>query len=148
MITRKFGRMKQYRERMVRNLVTSLVLYEKVRTTEAKAKSVKEVAEHLLTIARTGTLAARREAKALLFDMNAVTKLFEDFPERYGDRTSGFVRLTKLPARPGDAAPMAQLELILTPIDQLLAEKSKTNVKVRKAAKETPETEPEKEPTV
>lgn len=132
---RKLGRKTGDRGRTVRNVVTSLMLYEKVRTTEAKAKAAIPVAERLLTNARTGSLAARRQAKAVLFDANAVTKLFEDFPQRWGTRTSGFVRITKLASRPGDNANMAQLELLLTPLEEIIAEETKTKVAVRKPKK-------------
>ncbi len=132
MKTYKLSRKTGHRKSLTRNLVTSLVLYETIRTTEAKAKSIVPVAERLITHARTGSLAARRSAKALLFDMNAVRKLFEDFPERYGDRTSGFVRLTKLPTRPGDQAAMAKVELLLTPLDAVIEQSTKTKLAVRK----------------
>jgi large subunit ribosomal protein L17 len=122
---KKLGRKSDHRDHVVRNLVTSLVLYEKVRTTHAKAKLALPVAERLLTRARTGTLAARRSALAQLFDTNAVQKLFEDFPERWGTRTSGFVRLTRLAPRAGDNASMAELELLVTPLEQVVAEKPK-----------------------
>lgn len=125
MPTPKLGRTSAHRDRTIRNVVTSLVLYEKVRTTKAKAKAAVPMAERLITQARTGTLAARRHAKSLLFDANAVTKLFEDFPQRFGTRTSGFVRLTKLVPRPGDNAEMAQLELLLTPLEEIIAAESK-----------------------
>lgn len=114
-------------------------MYEKVRTTEAKAKAARPMAERLMTNARKGTIDARRRAKALLFDANAVTKLFEDFPQRFGARTSGFVRLTKLPARPGDGASMVQLELLLTPLEEIIAAETKTKVAVRKNKKATTE---------
>lgn len=143
MKTSKLGRKSEHRDRTIRNVVSSLVLYEKVRTTVAKAKAARPMAERLMTNSRAGTLAARRRAKALLFDTNAVSKLFEDFPQRLGTRTSGFVRITKLPARPGDGAAMAQLELLLTPLEEVIAAETKTKTSVRKvkASKETPASE-------
>ena len=134
MIEAKLGRKKEHRERTVRNLLTSLVLYEKLQTTEAKAKAIVQAMERLIKNSLPGTIAARRDAKALLFDMNAVAKLFEDLKRRQGTRTSGFVRVTKLPARHGDGAPMAQIELLLTPLEQVLEETTKTRVRVRKPA--------------
>jgi len=139
MITKKLGRKTANRDRSLRNLVTGLVLYEKIRTTEAKAKAIIPMAERLLTTARKNTLAARRSAKSLLFDDNAVAKLFEDFPQRWGTRTSGFVRLTKLAPRPGDGSAMAQLELLLTPLEEVIAEETNTKVSVR-SKKKTEET--------
>ncbi len=132
MTTPKLGRKTANRNRTIRNLVTSLVLYEKVRTTDAKAHALVPVAERLITTTRKGTLDARRRAKALLFDANAVAKLFEDFPQRMGDRTSGFTRITKLAPRPGDGAEMSQVELILTPLEDVIAAETNTKVSVRK----------------
>ena len=135
MTTPKLGRKKEHRERTVRNVATSLMLYEKITTTEAKAKATLPMVERLITHARTNTLAARRNAKAILFDSNAVSKLFEDLITRTGTRTSGFVRLTKLPVRPGDGASMVQMELLLTPLEEVVSKESKTSVRVRKAVK-------------
>ena len=132
MTIRKLGRKKEHRERTLRNLATSVVLYEKVVTTEAKAKAVTPMVERLISKALRGTIAARREVKSLLFDSNAVTKLFEDLKERAANRTSGFVRLTKLPARPGDGSSMVQMELLFMPLEEVIASQSKTAVKVRK----------------
>lgn len=133
MNTPKLGRKTDNRNRTLRNLVTSLFLYEKIRTTEAKAKAMRPMAERLMTMSRAeNSLEARRRAKALLFDSNAVTKIFEDILPRIGTRTSGFVRITKLPVRPGDGSPMAQVELLLTPIEELIEKETKTKVSVRK----------------
>lgn len=140
MSTSKLGRKKEHRERTLRNLATSLVLFEKVNTTEAKAKTVLPMVERLLTQAMTGSLAARRQAKAVLFDTNAVAKLFEDMATRKGERTSGFVRLTKLPVRHGDGASMAQMEILYTPLEAVLAEKTGVKTKVTRA-KATAKTE-------
>ena len=139
MTTPKLGRKTAHRDRTIRNLVTSLVLYEKVRTTEAKAKAIVPMTERLLSRAQKGTLAARRHAKSLLFDDNAVAKLFEDFSERWGTRTSGFTRITKLAPRPGDGSAMAQVELLLTPLEEIIAKETETKVAVRKT-KKAPET--------
>ncbi|MEI6477890.1 MAG: 50S ribosomal protein L17 [bacterium] len=144
MTTRKLGRKKEHRERTLRNLATSLVLYEKVQTTEAKAKAVIPVVERLVTRVRQGDLAGIRYAKSVLFDTNAVTKLSEDLAQRQGSRTSGFVRITKLAPRPGDGAPMAQLELLLTSVEEVIEKTTQTKVRVRKVAKSTT-SEPEKQ---
>ena|ERR1044072_1752962 len=140
MTTAKLGRKSANRNRTLRNLVTGLVLYEKVRTTEAKAKAMVPMAERLLTVARANTLQSRRYAKSLLFDQNAVSKLFEDFSQRWGTRTSGFVRLTKLAPRPGDGSAMAQVELLLTPLEEVVAEESKAKAPARKKKEEKEET--------
>ena len=135
MTIRKLGRKKENRERTLRNVATSLILYEKIITTEAKAKALVPLVERLISSSLKGTLAARRSAKALLFDRNAVSKLFEDLPTRSASRTSGFVRLTKIAPRPGDGASMAQMELILVPLEQIIEKESSAKVSVRKSAK-------------
>lgn len=141
--TPKLGRKTANRNRTLRNLLTSLVLYEKLTTTEAKAKAVLPQAERLLNRSRSGSLASRRYAITKLFDDNAVKKLFEDFPERFGTRTSGFVRLTKIAPRPGDGSSMARLEILVTPLEELIAKTTNTKTVVRKRAarKEEPEVE-------
>lgn len=138
----KLGRKKEHRERTLRNLATSLFLYEKVKTTEAKAKAVLPMVERLISHALSDSLAARRMAKASLFDQNAVRKLFDDLKTRHGARTSGFVRITKLPVRPGDGSSMAQLELLYTPLEEVLQKESKTKVSVRKRGTKEEETTP------
>ena len=137
MTERKLGRKKEHRERTLRNLATSLVLYEKIQTTEAKAKALSPIVERLLSQVIRNTLTARRIAKSLLFDQNAVRKLFEDFPSRQGTRTSGFVRITKLAPRSGDGAAMATMELLITPLEEILKKETKTSVSVRKSKSET-----------
>ena len=135
----KLGRKKEHRERTLRNMLTSLILFEAISTTEAKARALKSIAERLLTRTASGSLSARRYAKSILFDDNAVSKIFEDINQRRGGRTSGFVRLTKLPNRPGDGSAMIRVELILTPLEKVLEEKTKTVVKVRKNEKKQEE---------
>lgn len=139
MQTAKLGRKKEHRERTLRNMLTSLILFESITTTVAKAKALSPIAERLITRTASGSLADRRHAKSILFDDNAVSKIFEDINQRKADRTSGFVRLTKLPVRPGDGAPMMRVELILTPLEKVLEEKTKTVVKVRKTAQKQEE---------
>jgi large subunit ribosomal protein L17 len=138
MTIRKLGRKREHRQRTLRNLATSVILYEQITTTEAKAKAVSPFVEHLISTALTGTLAARRSAKAELFDMNAVRKLLEDIPGRAGTRTSGFVRITKIGPRPGDGAPMARLELLLSSGEV----QSDTKVSVRRRTAKADEATP------
>lgn len=135
MITSKLGRKKEHRERTLRNLATSLFLYEKLTTTVAKAKTLGPIAERLITTARADTLAARRSLKATLLDQNAVSKLFDDLSNRQANRTSGFIRITKLGNRAGDGAPMAQIELLFTPVEEVIEKQSQTKLKVRKTTK-------------
>lgn len=121
------------RSRLVRNLATSLFLYETITTTEAKARTVLPIVERLITVARgDNELTARRRVKAALFDENAVSKIFEDLKNRLGTRTSGFVRMTKLAPRVGDGAPMAKLELMVTSLEEVVTTEKKA---ARKSSK-------------
>lgn len=131
----KLGRKKEYRERTMRNLLTSFVLYESLTTTKAKAKALRPAAERLIRRSQSGSLADRRYAKSILFDDNAVKKLFEDLSTRWDGRTSGLVRLTNLPPRMGDGSAMARLELVVKPLDQVISEETNTTLKVRKTNK-------------
>ncbi len=109
---KKLGRTSKHRDAMTRNLVTSLIDEERVRTTLAKAKEVRRHAERVITIGKRGTLHARRLAAAYLRTPAAVQKLMETIGPRYKERPGGYTRILRLPPRPGDAAPMALLELV------------------------------------
>jgi large subunit ribosomal protein L17 len=97
---------------MMRNLVTSLLLYEKIITTAAKAKELRGVAEKMVTLAKREDLQARRQAAEVLNDDKALKKLFETIGARYRDREGGYTRITKLDYRMGDGAPLAAIELV------------------------------------
>ena len=98
---------------LLRNMATSLILYEKIKTTEAKAKLLRPVVEKLITAAKKQEKHnAIRSLKAYLYDNNATKKMMEVLLDRYKDRNSGYVRITKLGFRAGDAAPMVQVELV------------------------------------
>ncbi|MDW7651525.1 MAG: 50S ribosomal protein L17 [Bacillota bacterium] len=112
MVLRKFGRRSDHRRAMLRNLVTSVILAEKVETTEAKAKQIRSITEKMITLGKRGDLHARRQALAYLLDESAATKLFEDIAPRYEDRQGGYTRILKVGPRRGDAAPMAIIELV------------------------------------
>jgi large subunit ribosomal protein L17 len=93
-------------------MVTDLLRYEAIRTTEAKAREVRRMAEKVITRGKGGTLHSRRQALAVLTDEDVVRKLFDDLAVRYEDRSGGYTRMVKLGERKGDAAPMAMLELL------------------------------------
>ena len=96
----------------MRNLVTSLFLYEKIITTAAKAKDLRGVAEKMVTLAKREDLHARRQAGEVLNDDKALKKLFDTLGARYRDRNGGYTRITKLDYRMGDGAPLAAIELL------------------------------------
>lgn len=97
---------------LFRNQVTALLTHEKIITTEAKAKEVRGLAEKMITLAKDGSLASRREALAFVTDKKVVDKLFAEIAPGYADRSGGYTRLLKLGRRPGDNAPMVQIELV------------------------------------
>jgi len=101
-----------HREMMMRNLVTSLVLYEKIITTAAKAKDLRGVAEKMVTLAKREDLHARRQAAEVLTDDKALKKLFETIGARFRERDGGYTRITKLDYRMGDGAPLAAIEFL------------------------------------
>ena len=109
---RKLGRPTDHRLAMFRNLVTDLLKYEKIITTEAKAKEMRGFAERMITLGKKGDLPARRRALGFVYDKSVVDKIFDDLAERYADRPGGYTRVIKLGPRGGDAARMAQIELV------------------------------------
>lgn len=109
---RKLGRKKSNREHTIRNLATSLVLYETIDTTMAKAKDVKSYLEKVIARNKDASLQSRRQAISALFDKNASKKIIEELAPRYENRSSGFIRSYKLKNRLGDNALMMRLELV------------------------------------
>ena len=97
---------------MYRNLVTDLLDYEKIITTEAKAKEVRGLAENMITLGKRGELHPRRQALSFIMDKKVADKLFGELAPRYAERPGGYTRITKLGPRLGDGAAMVQLELV------------------------------------
>lgn len=109
---RKLGRETSHRQALFRNLITDLLRYEKIRTTEPKAKEIQAQVEKLITLGKRGDLHARRQALALVYDARVVHKLFDELAPRFAERPGGYTRVVKLGPRLGDAAPMAVIELV------------------------------------
>jgi len=109
---RKLGRSTGHRRAMYRNLVTDLLGYEKITTTEAKAKEVRGLAEKMITLGKQGGLHSRRRAMAFIIDKKVTEKVFTELAPRYTERPGGYTRITKLGPRLGDGAAMVQLELV------------------------------------
>lgn len=97
---------------MMRNLATSILLYEHVNTTLAKAKVVRPIVEKLITTGKKKDLAARRKLATFLLSENAVNKVLEEIGPRYQDRAGGYTRIIKLGTRQGDGAEIAQIQLV------------------------------------
>jgi large subunit ribosomal protein L17 len=109
---RKLSRATDHRTALYRNLVTDLLRYGKIVTTEAKAKEARPLAEKVITLGKKGNLHARRQALAFIYDTKVVDKIFTELGPRYANRPGGYTRIVKLGPRSGDGAPMAQLELV------------------------------------
>ena len=109
---RKLGRNTGHRRAMYRNLVTDLLGYEKITTTEAKAKEIRGLAEKMITLGKESGLHSRRQALSFIIDKKVAEKVFAELAPRYAERPGGYTRITKLGPRLGDGAAMVQLELV------------------------------------
>ena len=108
----KLGRTSAHRTAMFRNLVTSLLEHEAVRTTDAKAKELRRWGDQMITLAKQGTLHARRRAAAVVRQSSIVKKLFDELGPRYASRNGGYTRVIKIGLRAGDAAALSVVELV------------------------------------
>ena len=109
---KKLGRDSAHRKALYSNLAGSLIEHGRIKTTEAKAKAVKPIAEKMITLGRRGDLAARRQALAYLRSQQIVHHLFAEVAPRFADRPGGYSRIVKIGPRYGDAAEMVYLELV------------------------------------
>ena len=128
----KLGRVTAHRWALFRNLLVALFQHERIVTTVAKAKAVRGLADHMVTLAKRDNLHARRQVLAMVPDPVVVKKLFDTIVARMGDRNGGYTRILKTGTRPGDRAPMAILELVDRP--ETPKEKDKTGAKNKKKA--------------
>jgi large subunit ribosomal protein L17 len=111
----KLGRLTQHRWALFRNLLTGLFRHERIETTEAKAKAVRGLADHVITLAKRENLHARRQVLSLVPDTDVVGRIFDTIAARFSDRNGGYTRIVKAGVRRGDAAPMVLLELVDRP---------------------------------
>jgi large subunit ribosomal protein L17 len=109
---RHLGRDTAHRLSLYRNLVTDLLRYERITTTEAKAKEIRPMAEKIITLGRRGDLHARRQALKFVYDPRVVKKVFDDIGPRMASRPGGYLRITGMEPRKGDGARMATIELV------------------------------------
>jgi len=109
---RHLGRDSAHRKALYRNLVTDLLRYERITTTDAKAREIRPIAEKMITLGRRGDLHARRQALSYIYDRYVVEKVFEDIAPRMADRPGGYLRITRLEPRKGDGAKMAVIETV------------------------------------
>ena len=141
----KLNRTSSHKNAMFRNMVTSLFKYDRIQTTDAKAKELRRWVDHIITLAKRGDLHARRQAMSIVREKAVVHKVFEEAPKRFATVSGGYTRIIKIGRRPGDAAPVSLIELI-TPEP----EKKKTPKKAKAATskKAAPKKKAEKKPEV
>lgn len=129
----KLGRLTQHRWAMFRNLLVGLFRHERIETTEAKAKAVRGLADHVVTLAKRETLHARRQVLSLVPDTDVVARIFDTIAARFSDRQGGYTRIIRAGTRHGDAAQMVLLELVDRP--ETPADGDKKKEKKEKAPK-------------
>ena len=130
----KLGRTGSHRNAMLRNMVTSLLRHDRIRTTDAKAKELRRWVDHVVTLAKRGDLHARRQVLSIVNDKSVVHNLFDKAKDYFGDREGGYTRLIKLGRRAGDAAPITMIELIVP--------ESKKEDKKNKGKEKSPDKKP------
>ena len=131
---KKLGRNTAQRRALLRNLVTSFLEKERIRTTLAKAKAAKPLAEKMITLAKKDTLHAKRQTLRFIYKKSVVKKLFEEIGPRFSERPGGYTRIIKIGPRAGDGAEMAILELIGSEFEKK-AKKKKEKGKAKPKAK-------------
>ena len=129
---KKFSRTKDHRKALFSNMLKAFFLNESITTTLPKAREIARQAEKIITTAKSGTLAARREVAKVIKDKTLVKKIFEDVAPRFKERPGGYTRVYKLDFRHGDNAPLALLEMVVK------AEKEKKKIKKEKKAEKKP----------
>lgn len=108
----KLGMESSHRRSVLRNLATSLVIHEEIKTTVAKAKELRKIFDRLVTLGKRGDLHARRQVASFVFNDDATKKLFEDISSRMKDRQGGYTRILKIGPRKGDAADLARIQIV------------------------------------
>lgn len=106
------GRPKSAREALLRNLAESIILYEKVKTTEAKAKAARPLVERMITIGKNKNLTTKRKLASFFYTENSVKKILEELGPKYKERNGGYTRIVKIGPRKGDGAKMVMIELV------------------------------------
>src|SRR5436189_1238162 len=124
------------RKALLRNLATSVIDFERVVTTVPKAKAVKPLVEHLITLAKRDTLHSRRQAASFLETPKSVKKLFDTLGTRFGQRNGGYTRIVRLGFRKGDGAEQAMIELVGSELVKRAAERAKRKEEKLKAQRE------------
>jgi len=148
---RQLGRNSSHRKAMFRNMSVSLLNHESITTTDAKAKELRRHVEKIITLGKRGTLEARRRARIMINDKEALQKLFSTLAERFKERPGGYTRIVKLGMRPGDNAPLSLVQLVqeevtLTPKKAAKPKKAAEKAPVKEVAAEETAAEAVEEP--
>lgn len=134
---KKLGRTASHRRAMLANMAASLFMYQMIKTTDAKAREVRRLAEKLITLAKRGDLHAHRQVYDVIKDRKLVKKLFEEIAPKLKDREGGYTRVSKLGMRKGDGAPLSVVELLIEkpPKEEKKGKKKKVKPEKRKEPK-------------
>ena len=127
-IGRKLGVTTKHRKAMFRNMVTDFFRFDKIKTTDTRAKELRRIAEKLITLAKDASLHKRRQAAAYIRDNEVLKKLFDEIAPKFKDRPGGYTRITKLGFRRGDSSPVSIIELVEE--DYKPKKKKATNAKI------------------
>lgn len=130
---RKLGVKTAHRKAMLANMASSLILNDKIETTLPRAKELRRLADHIVTLSKRGTVHAARQARSILRNRSAVQKAFKEYKDRFADRQGGYTRIIKLGYRHGDCAPMAVIEYLPSPHTAAKAEAEKQTKEKKKA---------------
>jgi large subunit ribosomal protein L17 len=133
-VTKKLGRNTSHRRALLRNLVTSLIMEERIETTTAKAKAMRPHVEKMITLGKRGDLAARRLALGYLMTRESVERLFDTVAPRFGDRNGGYLRIIHKGWRSGDGADTVYIELLGS--EKIIEAKRKKRADVRSKRQE------------
>ena len=133
---RKLGVTTKQRKSMFRNMVTDLFRYDRLKTTDTRAKELRRVAEKMITLAKEGSLHKRRQAGAYIRDKEVLRKLFDEIAEKFKDRPGGYTRIIKLGFRKGDNSPISLIELVEEDYKPKKKKKAPAKAKQPKAAQE------------
>ena len=146
---KKLGRTKSHKKAMLANMAASLFVYHTIKTTDAKAKEVRKLAEKLITLAKRGDLHAHRQVYDVIKDRKLVKRLFDEIAPKFADREGGYTRVSKLGVRKGDGAPLSVVELLIEkpPKEEKKGKKEKAvkKPKPEKKIEAKPKKEKEKE---
>lgn len=142
---RKLSRTRAHRQAMFANMVSSLIMHDRIETTLPKAKELRRIADKMVTLGKRGTVAARRRALQLIRNRKAVSRAFDELAERFQARSGGYTRIMKLGYRHGDSAPMAVIEYLAAEGTVHAPTEKRAKAKKAPAKKAAPKKEEKKE---